>query len=159
MIKKIPVVDELWVCPVCLKRHGLKDVVINNGMFNKNFYIKCSNCETEFEPVFKNGKVVSLKVKTEGVRRSPSFVAGNVYDIDNLRDQFISNLELEELNIKTPFILMKDEKVFFCDNVDRKSFVKKTESVAVKNKKPVSLFSMFSTRNYQSNIQKNHLYF
>lgn len=146
-MKRVQAIDRIWKCPICYKKHGLVNVKENKGFFNKSFYIRCSDCETEFEAIYENGKIEKMKLRKEGAKHSALFVTENVSEIEDLRKMFLASLELEEKNIQTSFILTKDEKVFFYEEMDRKNFVKKTETVFIKNKRPVSFFSLFSNKN------------
>jgi len=134
-MKQIQVIDKIWQCPVCGKQHGLKNAIENKGLLNKKPYIKCSACGTEFEAVLEQGKIGKIKVRKEGAAPVHGFRLGAVLELESLRKALLTALELEAMEVETVFILAKEEKVFFYDNVDRKSFVQKTETVYGKTKK------------------------
>lgn len=134
-MNKITVIDRLWMCPVCGKKHGLRNEIENKGLLNKKPYIKCSACGTEFEAVFEKGKIEKIRLRKEGAKHSPLFKLEETHEIEGLRKAFLANLELEEIEVQMDFILAKEEKVFFYENVDRKGFVQKTETVYGKPKK------------------------
>jgi len=134
-MNKIMVIDQLWQCPVCGGKHGLKNAIENKGLLNKKPYIKCAACETEFEVVVEKGKIEKIKVRKEGTKHTPIFRLGEVLELESLRRAFLTALALEAVEGPTVFLLAKEEKVFFYEKVDRKSFVQKTETVYGKPKK------------------------
>jgi hypothetical protein len=147
-MKQVQVIDKLWTCPVCGKKHGLKNEIENKGPFNKKPYIKCSVCDTEFEAVVENGKIEKIRVRKEGTKHVQGFNLGEVLELESLRGVFLADLALEEIAGSTNvFILDKEEKVFFYENMDRKSFVQKTETIYGKNKKSKGFLSAVMGKN------------
>jgi len=134
-MKQVLVIDKIWKCPVCGKKHGLENAMESKGWFYKKPYIKCSTCETEFEAVVEEGKIEKIKVSKEGPKAAPKFKLGEVLEIESLRSAFLTELVLEAIEVPTVFILAEEEKVFFYGNVVRKSFVQKTETVDGKAQK------------------------
>lgn len=146
-MNKIPVIDKLWKCPVCGQQHGLKNVTESTGFLNKKNYIKCSTCETEFGAVLEKGKIEKIKVRKEGTKPALGFGLGVELELEKLRKALLTALELEAIETSTAFLLAKEEKVFFYDNVARKSFVQKTETVYGKPKKGGGLMKGIFGRN------------
>lgn len=140
-MKQVLVIDKVWKCPVCGEKHGLKNAIESKGLLNKKPYIECSACGTEFEAVLEKGKIEKIRVRKEGTKHTPKFKLGEELEIESLRSAFLTELVPEAIEVSTVFILDKEEKVFFYGNIDRKSFVQKTETVYGKAKKSGGLMA------------------